>query len=79
MPRKTVLDLQEMKASSQKIAMVTAYDATMARLHAAAHQANAGIAGTSVVPVVGPEEVETLGSQWPQQLLKILKGKNPKP
>ena len=32
MPRKTVLDLQKMKASSQKIAMVTAYDATMARL-----------------------------------------------
>ena len=32
MPRKTVLDLQQMKASSQKIAMVTAYDATMARL-----------------------------------------------
>lgn len=32
MPRKTVLDLQKMKAGSQKIAMVTAYDATMARL-----------------------------------------------
>lgn len=32
MKRKTVLDLQEMKASSQKITMVTAYDATMARL-----------------------------------------------
>ncbi len=32
MPRKTVLYLQQMKASSQKIAMVTAYDATMARL-----------------------------------------------
>jgi 3-methyl-2-oxobutanoate hydroxymethyltransferase len=32
MPRKTVLDLQKMKASNQNIAMVTAYDATMARL-----------------------------------------------
>ncbi|MFT5685639.1 MAG: 3-methyl-2-oxobutanoate hydroxymethyltransferase [Myxococcota bacterium] len=32
MPRKTVLDLQRMKASSHRIAMVTAYDATMARL-----------------------------------------------
>ncbi|MEL6347433.1 MAG: 3-methyl-2-oxobutanoate hydroxymethyltransferase [Myxococcota bacterium] len=32
MRRKTVLDLQQMKASNQKIAMVTAYDATMARL-----------------------------------------------
>ena len=34
MPRKTVLDLRKMKAGSppQKIAMVTAYDATMARL-----------------------------------------------
>jgi len=32
MPRKTVLDLQQMKAGSQRIAMVTAYDATMARL-----------------------------------------------
>lgn len=32
MRRKTVLDLRQMKASSQKIAMVTAYDATMARL-----------------------------------------------
>lgn len=36
MPRKTVLDLQRMKAGSQKIAMVTAYDATMARLADAA-------------------------------------------
>lgn len=32
MPRKTVLDLQKMKAGNQKIAMITAYDATMARL-----------------------------------------------
>ncbi len=32
MPRKTVLDLLSMKASSHKIAMITAYDATMARL-----------------------------------------------
>lgn len=32
MPRKTVLDLQRMKAGNQKIAMVTAYDYTMARL-----------------------------------------------
>ena len=32
MPNKTVLDLQKMKAGSQRIAMVTAYDATMARL-----------------------------------------------
>lgn len=32
MARKTVLDLQGMKAGSQKIAMVTAYDYTMARL-----------------------------------------------
>jgi len=32
MPRKTVLDLQSMKADNQKIVMVTAYDATMARL-----------------------------------------------
>lgn len=32
MSRKTVLDLQKMKAGNQKIAMVTAYDATMARL-----------------------------------------------
>jgi 3-methyl-2-oxobutanoate hydroxymethyltransferase len=32
MPRKTVLDLQDLKASRQKITMVTAYDATMARL-----------------------------------------------
>ena len=32
MARKTVLDLQELKASNQKITMVTAYDATMARL-----------------------------------------------
>jgi len=36
MPRKTVLDLQRMKAGSQKIAMVTAYDYTMARLADAA-------------------------------------------
>lgn len=32
MPRKTVLDLQRMKAGNQKITMVTAYDYTMARL-----------------------------------------------
>jgi 3-methyl-2-oxobutanoate hydroxymethyltransferase len=32
MSRKTVLDLQKMKAENEKIAMVTAYDATMARL-----------------------------------------------
>ncbi|MEC7987781.1 MAG: 3-methyl-2-oxobutanoate hydroxymethyltransferase [Myxococcota bacterium] len=32
MQRKTVLDLQKMKAGSQKIAMITAYDYTMARL-----------------------------------------------
>lgn len=32
MARTTVLDLQKMKAGNQKIAMVTAYDATMARL-----------------------------------------------
>jgi 3-methyl-2-oxobutanoate hydroxymethyltransferase len=32
MRRKTVLDLHEMKASNQKITMVTAYDATMGRL-----------------------------------------------
>lgn len=32
MARKTVLDLQRMKAGNQKIAMVTAYDATMARI-----------------------------------------------
>lgn len=32
MTRTTVLDLQKMKAGNQKIAMVTAYDATMARL-----------------------------------------------
>jgi 3-methyl-2-oxobutanoate hydroxymethyltransferase len=32
MPRLTVLDLQQKKADGQKIAMVTAYDRTMARL-----------------------------------------------
>jgi 3-methyl-2-oxobutanoate hydroxymethyltransferase len=32
MRRKTVLDLHRMKAGSEKIAMITAYDATMARL-----------------------------------------------
>ena len=32
MPRKTVLDLQKMKAGNHRIAMVTAYDYTMARL-----------------------------------------------
>jgi 3-methyl-2-oxobutanoate hydroxymethyltransferase len=32
MPRLTVLDLQSKKADNQKIVMVTAYDATMARL-----------------------------------------------
>jgi 3-methyl-2-oxobutanoate hydroxymethyltransferase len=32
MRRKTVIDLQKMKAENKKIAMVTAYDATMARL-----------------------------------------------
>ena len=32
MRRKTVLDLQSMKAENEKIAMITAYDATMARL-----------------------------------------------
>ncbi len=32
MRRKTVLDLQKMKATNEKIAMITAYDATMARL-----------------------------------------------
>ena len=32
MRRKTVLDLQKMKAENEKIAMITAYDATMARL-----------------------------------------------
>jgi len=32
MRRKTVLDLQKMKVENEKIAMVTAYDATMARL-----------------------------------------------
>jgi 3-methyl-2-oxobutanoate hydroxymethyltransferase len=32
MPRNTVLDLQKMKAGNQRIAMVTAYDYTMARL-----------------------------------------------
>lgn len=32
MANKTVLDLQKMKASNQRIAMITAYDATMARL-----------------------------------------------
>ena len=32
MARKTVLDLQKMKAGNQKISMITAYDYTMARL-----------------------------------------------
>ena len=32
MPQKTVLDLRKLKASNQRIAMITAYDATMARL-----------------------------------------------
>ena len=32
MPRKTVLDLQKMKAGNQRLTMVTAYDYTMARL-----------------------------------------------
>ena len=32
MRRKTVLDLQKMKAENEKIAMITAYDASMARL-----------------------------------------------
>jgi len=32
MRRKTVLDLQKMKANNEKIAMITAYDATMAKL-----------------------------------------------
>jgi len=32
MPNRSVLDLQKMKAGNQRIAMVTAYDATMARL-----------------------------------------------
>jgi 3-methyl-2-oxobutanoate hydroxymethyltransferase len=32
MRRKTVVDLQKMKAGNEKIAMITAYDATMARL-----------------------------------------------
>jgi len=32
MRRKTVLDLQKMKAENNKIAMITAYDATMAKL-----------------------------------------------
>jgi 3-methyl-2-oxobutanoate hydroxymethyltransferase len=32
MPRKSVLDLQRMKAGNQRIAMITAYDATIARL-----------------------------------------------
>lgn len=32
MARKTVLDLHEMKASNQRIAMITAYDYTMARI-----------------------------------------------
>ena len=32
MRRKTVIDLQKMKASNEKIAMITAYDATMAKL-----------------------------------------------
>jgi 3-methyl-2-oxobutanoate hydroxymethyltransferase len=32
MPRKSVLDLQRMKAGNQRIAMITAYDATTARL-----------------------------------------------
>jgi len=32
MRRKTTLDLQRMKAGNEKIAMITAYDATMARL-----------------------------------------------
>ncbi len=36
MARKTVLDLQRMKAGNQRIAMVTAYDYTMARLADAA-------------------------------------------
>ena len=32
MRRKTVIDLQKMKASNEQIAMITAYDATMAKL-----------------------------------------------
>lgn len=32
MRRKTVIDLQKMKANNEKIAMITAYDATMAKL-----------------------------------------------
>ena len=32
MPRKTALDLRQMKADNQKIAMVTAYDYTTARI-----------------------------------------------
>ena len=32
MRRKTVVDLQKMKAVNEKIAMITAYDASMARL-----------------------------------------------
>ena len=36
MARKSVLDLQKKKAGNQKIAMLTAYDYTMARLADAA-------------------------------------------
>ena len=45
MRQKTVLDLQKMKAENEKIAMITAYDASMARL----------------VDEAGVEDSETIG------------------
>ena len=51
MRRKTVLDLQKMKADSNRIAMITAYDATMARLVDAA-EVDIVLVGDSVGMVV---------------------------
>ena len=59
MARKTVLDLQKLKAGNQKITMVTAYDATMARIVDAAG-VDMVLVGDSVGMVVQGRE-DTLG------------------
>jgi len=59
MRRKTVLDLQKMKATNEKIAMITAYDATMARLVDTAG-VDMVLVGDSLGMVIQGEE-DTLG------------------
>ena len=65
---KTVLDLQKMKADNCKIAMITAYDATMAKL---VDSAGVRLVALSAGPVLTPGVVTPLPPDRPNSCTMI--------